>query len=354
MQAAPLHSMLSILFERNQTLLNLLQRRNATDPRLLDRERGRAVGEVHSRVRGTVLMEMDKKSGSEDIAGPGRINFVGGIGWKMRSRAALEQGSPTRSIGRDKQRDIHTPPGEQFIDCIAPILREGQQVVAAENQHIEQRKNLFCGLPGCGPDTAIEIPAAQPALGCRRQQRARSAGQVTNEERRNLLGQWSEQDNRGAQPGRGNIYERQFRSARAQELYAKTVCIAILERRTHRNPADGQSNARQCFRKGQSFIRARHNRRGQSQVIGGQGGKSYRATEREITSRQEITCNMPDGQKRRRKIAVYRPTRFSEMTTRRASPSPMLSVLISLLSASAICTMRRSCGGMASSAIERR
>jgi hypothetical protein len=51
--------------------------------------------------------------------------------------------------------------------------------------------------------------------------------------------------------------------------------------------------------------------------------------------------------------APYRPGRFKEITTRLSSPSPMLSVLISLLSARAMCTIRRSLGGIASRATER-
>src|SRR6185437_8431971 len=119
------------------------------------------------RVRIAMLVKMDEKSGGENVTSAGGINLKSGIGREARTFAVLEECRACSSIGCEQEWDACTPIGQQRIGQIAPIVRERQKIVVAEDQNIEQRKERLCLFPARWPDASIIVPAPQPALGSR-------------------------------------------------------------------------------------------------------------------------------------------------------------------------------------------
>src|SRR5689334_25404762 len=100
-------------------------------------------------------MKIGEEGGSKDITRPCRVNLFYSIGREAFCFTVAEEGCAMSSISGDEQGYMHTPARQDGIGLTAVAVGEGQQIIMAENQRIEQRQNLFCFLPGCRPDAAI-------------------------------------------------------------------------------------------------------------------------------------------------------------------------------------------------------
>src|SRR5579859_2583019 len=86
-----------------QSLLHHLPCRNTFYSHLLNRKRGRAVGEIHGFAWVCVPIQVTEESGREDIARTRRVYLSRGVGSEMPGSAVLEEGRSMPSIGCDKQ-----------------------------------------------------------------------------------------------------------------------------------------------------------------------------------------------------------------------------------------------------------
>ena len=120
-------------------------------------------------------MQVAEESGGEDIAGSGRVYFVCWISGKAFGLAMLEERCAVSSIGSYKQGNVHTPTGQNSVSVNTIAVCEGQQVIVAQNENIKMGQDSLSIVPGCRPDAAIGIPAAQPALGSSGDNAPRSA-----------------------------------------------------------------------------------------------------------------------------------------------------------------------------------
>lgn len=111
---------LTIAFPFAHPLQHHLHRGNACNTRLLDGERGRAVGEFYGLFGIAMLVQMGQEGGSKDITRPCRIDFLDGIGRKALRLSFAKEGSTMTAIGGNKERHMHAPAGQNSI-TIVPI-----------------------------------------------------------------------------------------------------------------------------------------------------------------------------------------------------------------------------------------
>src|SRR5215469_15330379 len=137
-------------------------------PNVLNRKRSYAICEIHRRPRVPVSMKMRQESGGKDITGTGGVHLVRGIGGETLGDTMLEECRPVPAIGGDQQGDLHAPTGQDCVGIRTIAGGEWEQVIVAENEHIEERQHFFSDSPGSGPHAPIIVPAAQPTLrrGC--------------------------------------------------------------------------------------------------------------------------------------------------------------------------------------------
>src|SRR6266849_2475729 len=116
-----------------------IQRRDARDARVFNRESGGAVCEIDCFAWITILVQIEEEGGGEDISRARGVYFGDEICGKVLSETTLEERRAVSSIGGHEQGYMHAPTRQHSIGFFTVAIGEGEEVVVAENEYIEMR-----------------------------------------------------------------------------------------------------------------------------------------------------------------------------------------------------------------------